>query len=87
MKKETLTLLGLVGLSLYAMTRKSNKLVGGRGDLLEPSDVDEEELEMGIEVEHEHTDDDDIAEEIALDHLAEDPKYYTKLRRMESREE
>jgi hypothetical protein len=27
----------------------------------------------------EHTDDEEIAREIAMDHLTEDPKYYTKL--------
>jgi hypothetical protein len=42
-------------------------------------DVDPEELKKGIEVEKEHTDDPVKAEEIALDHLAEDPHYYTKL--------
>ena len=29
----------------------------------------------------EHTDDKTMAEEIAMDHLTEDPKYYTKLLR------
>ena len=40
---------------------------------------DREELKKGIEVEKEHTDDPKIALKIALDHLNEDPKYYTKL--------
>src|SRR6056300_741379 len=42
-------------------------------------EVDSKELEMGIEVEMEHTDDPAKAKVIALQHLAEDPKYYTKL--------
>jgi len=42
-------------------------------------DVDPKELKMGIEVEMEHTDDPSKAKVIALQHLAEDPKYYTKL--------
>jgi len=42
-------------------------------------EIDREELKKGIEVEKEHTDDLRIAMKIALDHLAEDPKYYTKL--------
>lgn len=43
------------------------------------------QLEMGIEVEGEHTDDDDIAREIALDHLSEkNPKYYTDLKSIEN---
>ena len=46
-------------------------------------DVDPEELKMGIEIEKEHTDDLEIAKTIALQHLAEDPKYYTKLKKME----
>lgn len=45
----------------------------------DPSKVDEKELEIGIEVEKEHTDDPKEAEKIALQHLAEDPKYYSKL--------
>lgn len=38
-----------------------------------------QELNMGRKVEMEHTDDPDVAEKIALDHLTEDPFYYTKL--------
>jgi len=45
--------------------------------------INKEELEMGIKVEHEHTDNDEIAKRIALDHLTEDNKYYTKLKKME----
>jgi hypothetical protein len=44
-------------------------------------EVDEEQLKIGIEVEKEHTDDESVAEEIARDHLAEDPHYYTKLKK------
>lgn len=43
------------------------------------SDVDPSELEKGISVEMEHTTDPEKAKTIALQHLAEDPKYYTKL--------
>ena len=56
-----------------------NELKGGKGDHLSPDDVDSYQLEVGQEVEMEHTDDDQIALEIALDHLAEDPEYYTTL--------
>ena len=31
----------------------------------------------------EHTDDPDLAREIAMDHLTEDPDYYTKLEKVE----
>ena len=41
--------------------------------------INKGELKKGIEVEKEHTDDPKIAIKIALDHLDEDPKYYTKL--------
>lgn len=39
------------------------------------------ELAMGIKVEMEHTSSRKVAREIALDHLTEDPHYYTKLRK------
>lgn len=41
------------------------------------------QLEMGMKVETEHTDDEDKAKEIAFDHLWEDPKYYSKLSKIE----
>ena len=46
-------------------------------------EVDPEQLAMGRKVEMEHTDDEEIAERIALDHLAEYPNYYSLLKRME----
>jgi hypothetical protein len=42
------------------------------------------QLVRGIEVESEHTTDKAIAREIALDHLGEDPNYYSKLKKIES---
>ena len=51
-------------------------------EYIKPADeqtVDPQELEMGIKVEMEHTQNPKIAKTIALQHLAEDPKYYTKL--------
>jgi len=49
-------------------------------------DIDElsNQLQIGIKVEMEHTSDRKIAEEIAMDHLYEDPKYYTKLATIEN---
>lgn len=41
------------------------------------------QLRKGIKVEMEHTTDPKIAKEIAMDHLWEDPNYYTKLNKME----
>lgn len=40
-------------------------------------------LIQGAKVEMEHTTDHQIAIEIAMDHLMEDPEYYTKLRQIE----
>lgn len=57
------------------------------GDLAKKLDVPLEELKKalaaGIKVELEHTTDKGVAKEIALDHLAEDPKYYEKLKKVE----
>lgn len=61
---------------------KKDFLPGGKGDKADPSDFDPHELEMGIEVEMEHTRNRKIAREIAMDHLSEDPRYYTKLRKI-----
>lgn len=43
-----------------------------------------QQLNKGIQVELEHTSDKSTAREIALDHLAELPDYYTRLSDMES---
>lgn len=59
---------------------KEESLPGGVGDNTSPSQVDQEQLKMGIEVEREHTKDDALATEIALDHLSEDPQYYSNLK-------
>lgn len=47
-------------------------------------DVDPEQLAMGIKVEMEHTPDPVAARKITLDHLAEVPDYYTRLKAMEA---
>jgi hypothetical protein len=46
-------------------------------------DADPSELREGSRHELEHTSDRRLARRIALDHLAEDPHYYSKLRQME----
>jgi len=38
------------------------------------------QLKLGVEVEKEHTDDPIERIKIAIDHLKEDPEYYTKLK-------
>jgi hypothetical protein len=45
----------------------------------------QKELKMGLKVEKEHTDDPKKQREIALDHLYEDPKYYSKLAKIENK--
>jgi hypothetical protein len=47
------------------------------GERHDTSAVDPKELALGKRVEGEHTDDPRVAEEIALDHLAEKPNYYS----------
>ena len=42
------------------------------------------QLDMGIPIEHEHTQDEDLATDIALQHLGEFPDYYTRLKKMEA---
>lgn len=44
------------------------------------------ELSKGMKVEMEHTNSKKIAQEIAMDHLFEDPKYYSKLKKIETKE-
>ena len=44
------------------------------------------QVEIGLSIEMEHTDDNSTAKEIVMDHLWEDPTYYTKLRKMETKE-
>jgi hypothetical protein len=51
---------------------------GGKGEGLDPNDVDPKEFLVGTAVEMEHTNDKAYAQEIALDHLAENPKYYSE---------
>jgi len=70
--------------SRYAAEHK-DKVPGGRADKKKPEDFDPKELAMGIKVEREHTDDPDMPREIAMDHLTEDPKYYTHLKEMENK--
>lgn len=63
--------------------KKSEKIPGGLSSGKKPQDFDQEQLQAGIQVEMEHTSDRSIAQEIAMDHLTEDPDYYKKLKRIE----
>jgi hypothetical protein len=59
---------------------KEDMLPGGKGDKTPVKNVDKTELSMGIKTEYEHTKDEKLAREIAIDHLTEDPHYYSKLK-------
>lgn len=50
-------------------------------------EFNEDELKMGIETELEHTENKEVATIIAKQHLAEDPKYYSKLKKFHSEDE
>jgi hypothetical protein len=58
---------------------KKNKLNEAKTKL-HPNQIHPQELRMGIRVETEHTEDPEKAKKIALDHLAENPFYYTALK-------
>lgn len=68
--------------------KKEEKLKGGLADKMTIEDIAKKhdcdvdklkkELKKGTKEEMEHTDDEDKAKEIAMDHLAEDPKFYSK---------
>jgi hypothetical protein len=58
---------------------KEDLIPGGKGDTSSPQSFDPHELAMGMKVEMEHTRDQRLAKEIAIDHLTEDPHYYSKL--------
>jgi 8-oxo-dGTP pyrophosphatase MutT (NUDIX family) len=53
-------------------------LPGGAADNMPDSKFPKIELATGVADEHEHTNNDQIAKEIAKDHLQEDPAYYKK---------
>lgn len=50
-----------------------------------PIEALKKQLRKGIKVEMEHTTNRNIANEIAMDHLVEDPFYYEKLETIESK--
>jgi hypothetical protein len=76
---------------------ESNKLKGGLSDNMSLGDIAvkhkvdidilTKDYIKGVKVEMEHTKDKNLAKEIAMDHLAEDPKYYTKLKKIETKEQ
>ena len=63
----------------YLRVREEGFIPGGRAAGRIPSSFNTEKLTQGTRVEMEHTSDPEIAREIAMDHLMEDPRYYEKL--------
>ena len=61
--------------------RNPDKLPGGLADEMSELDFDSASLAVGMRHEMEHTHDPEVAKEIAMDHLSEDPAYYEKLSR------
>lgn len=71
-----------------------NILKGGKADNLSISDIAKmhkksekhilKQFILGIFIEREHTTDIDAMIEIAMDHLTENPNYYSDLKKMES---
>ena len=57
--------------------KRGEIIKGGLGDNKSPLEFNPKQILMGMKVEMEHTDDPMIALEITLDHLSEDPEYYT----------
>lgn len=64
----------------------ADQLSGGAADNVSDTHFDTKKLEQGANHEREHTDDDQIAKEIAKDHLSEDPAYYDKQEALEKLE-
>jgi hypothetical protein len=87
MKREQDLLREFVGCLLEKKAAHSDMLPGGEGDdNPDAVGIDPDELAMGLEHEMEHTDDEAIAREIAIDHITEDPQYYTNLKRFGAHE-
>ena len=79
-KKKKKTMESFMNFNAFNESEERNDIMkGGKGDELNSDDVNKDELAVGIAVESEHTEDKQSAEEIALDHLEENPKYYSEL--------
>lgn len=71
---------------IYKLATKMVKFLTGGASVqkgVSAKGVDNAELKKGIDIEKEHTSDEETAERIAVDHLAEIPDYYTRLIKME----
>jgi hypothetical protein len=70
----------------YTQYLNEDLIPGGIADLRKPGEFNQADLDDGIKIEMEHTSDENIAREIAMDHLTEDPSYYKKLATIEVHE-
>lgn len=66
------------------LKKREDHLEGGKADDMNYDDFDPGALKKGTDHELEHTKNIEIAREIAMDHLAEDPDYYEKLDKVEA---
>lgn len=75
-------------MTIAAKQQKAAKdlLPGGEADNVPDSKFPPAALAQGKAHEHEHTNNDQIAAEIAKDHLQEDPKYYKKIEAIEHKQ-
>lgn len=80
-----------IGVSYEALkalfAEHGERIPGGEASGMKPDDFDLEQLAVGTHHELEHTADRSMAMEIAMDHLAEDPAYYQKLKQIEKSED
>jgi hypothetical protein len=65
------------------MSTHKDKIPGGLASGKSEDAFPEKKLDAGTKVEKEHTSEEEVAEEIAMDHLTEDPAYYRKLKKIE----
>ena len=92
-----------VGAANWGNSTNEDLIPGGLGDKLKGSMEDQHkqlakmhnvsvqdidaQVGKGIKVEMEHTDSEDIAHEIAMEHVYEDPEYYDKLGKIEEKKQ
>jgi 8-oxo-dGTP pyrophosphatase MutT (NUDIX family) len=73
--------------NVLSRSGKKDLLPGGEADNCPDREFSPKALAEGAEHEHEHTRNNQIAKEIAKDHLSEDPAYYEKIREVEKEAE
>jgi hypothetical protein len=71
----------------FRLLERKDQIPGGLADKSDPSEFDSNQLAMGKKVEREHTNSDERATEIAMDHLKENPRYYSLLKKIEPHHE